>query len=237
MRQEAYTIMHEAEGSWWHDGRSHTAKKILDSFGAGRDLRILDVGAGLGAQLPLLSRYGHVTAFEPNTLARESCHARGYAEVSDATDIGVLADERAGQFDLIALFDVLEHVADERPFLASLSKLLAPGGRLIVNVPAYQFLWTKFDEAALHFRRYTCRTLVQALEENGFDVSYASYWNMLLFIPAALVRLAGKSGESATQLPRWLDRLFYGIVAGEDSVIPTLSLPFGTSVIALAKKR
>lgn len=99
-----------------------------------------------------------------------------------------------GKFDVILLFDVLEHISDEFTFLRALSFHLAPGGVLILNVPAGQWAWSSYDVADGHLRRYSFRTLQKAVCTSGFALLEWSYWGLPL-VPAVLLRKLLLFGE------------------------------------------
>jgi hypothetical protein len=99
-------------------------------------------------------------------------------------------------------------------------------------------LWSELDVLAMHYRRYNKAQIIAVLEKAGFEIEYASYWNMMLTIPAFLVRRGtGKAGYSAFNMPRWIDRLFFEWVRFESLFMPWLKLPFGTSVFVYARKK
>jgi SAM-dependent methyltransferase len=85
------------------------------------------------------------------------------------------------QFDVVGLFDVLEHVPEDEETLASLWQLLVPGGRLLLTVPAHQFLWSYFDEASHHCRRYSPKDLRRKLTDAGFQVEFLSQFMACIF--------------------------------------------------------
>jgi SAM-dependent methyltransferase len=102
-----------------------------------------------------------------------------------------------GRFDVIFLFDVLEHIADERGFLDALIYHLAPCGHLVLNVPAGQWAYSEYDQAAGHVRRYSIRTLRDAVAPTGLRIGKWTYWGLPL-VPTLLVRklwLKGKQGK------------------------------------------
>ena len=80
------------------------------------------------------------------------------------------------------------------------------------------------------------RSLRAVLEAAGFEVEYASYWNMILFLPAATMRLLGRSGESALALPRLIDAVFYFLVCIDTVIMRVVPLPFGTGIVCIARK-
>lgn len=159
----------------------------------------------------------------------------------------------ATSFDLIALFDVLEHLPQDESVLECIRGMLRPGGRLLVTVPAYPSLWSYFDEAALHQRRYTPVELRSKLRTAGFEIEYLSPFMSLLFPVMWLGRrlrgaLRGGRPED-TAARRRLSEGELRIVPGINSLLAWLMrpeaawvsrrrrLPFGTSLIALATAR
>ena len=139
----------------------------------------LDVGAGIGSNL----EYMHVpgrrwTAVEPHGPSADRLRARVAAgELPADTEVvtGSLRDlGEDRRFDAITYIDVLEHIRDDRAEIAAAASLLVPGGRLVVLAPAYQFLFSPFDERIGHHRRYTARTLLD-LTPAGLDVEWKGY--------------------------------------------------------------
>ena len=220
------------EHSWWYRGRAAAVGAALKRVGVSEESEILDLGCGFGGMYETLARFGkHVSAYEPDNEARDGAKKRGYTEVFSSE-----GEALAHTCDLIGLFDVVEHIEDDRAFLARLHAALKDEGRVAITVPAFQFLWSVHDVNHHHFRRYTATSMRSALESAGFRIEYTSYWNMILFFPAALMRLLGRTGEDALSLPQWIDKLFLFIVKLENPCIRILSLPFGTGLVVVARK-
>ncbi|OGZ07920.1 MAG: hypothetical protein A3C93_04345 [Candidatus Lloydbacteria bacterium RIFCSPHIGHO2_02_FULL_54_17] len=235
MEKHAFQLLHDAEHSWWYRGRSFVVGRILGRYlRERRTEKILDLGAGFGGMLPVLKKYGTVTAQEPDAEARERCRAQGYDDVAATEDPELLPKN---SFSLICAFDVLEHTPDDGAFLRLIHGLLFDDGSLVLTVPAWQWLWSEHDVLHHHYRRYSRKQLVHLLESAGFRVCYASYWNMLFFFPMAFVRLLGRSGEGALSLSRPLNALLFAVVLVESLVVPHLSLPLGTGIVVFAEKR
>lgn len=159
--------------------------------------RILEVGCGSGNVLRVLQRLtagrGHVEGLELSEEAAATARVRTGLTVTN----GYLSDlTTAAPFDLIAAFDVLEHIADELAVLREMRERLQPYGRLILTVPAHQSLWSPFDVASGHERRYTLGTLSRALRAAGFRVEYRTYFMSLLFPPMWLRRRILKSEKA-----------------------------------------
>jgi len=231
MERAAFILLHESESSWWYRGRAVIVRGVLDQIR--RDnLSIIDFGAGYGGMYDTLAAYGTVSAYEPDAESNTVAQEKGYVAVYDSA-----ASALEHRHDVIALFDVLEHIEGDRAFLQNAQSALTEKGRLLITVPAMPFLWSAHDEKHHHFRRYTRRSLQKVLEENGYEVERISYWNMFLFFPAATARLLGRSGESSFNLPRVLDTLFYMLVRLESFLMRLVPLPFGVSLVAIARKK
>lgn len=203
------------------------------------DRELLEVGCGSGFNLIMLERFGRVHALEmsPSAAAR----ARERAPQSKV-DVGLIPMTLDHKYDVICLFDVLEHIEDEPVAINWLHEHLRPGGQIFVTVPAYQFLWTEYDVAAHHYRRYTRSDLIASLG-NRFSVDYATYFNTHLFPIVAVVRvfrhLFGlKSGERDTSIGSTglTNILLRKIFSSELHWLPGIRLPFGVSILLAARK-
>lgn len=233
MQRKGFDILRESEDSWWFAGRRLIASKIMKKYCRSTGGHILDFGSGFGGMLQVLSRFGSVSAFEPNDEAREVAEGRGYSKVFSNVD-EALADN--DHYSAIALFDVVEHIEDDKGFITRAHKNLSAGGKIIITVPAFQWLWSNHDIEHNHFRRYSKKEIDKLVEECGFSIEYSGYWNFFLFPPALLVRLSGRSGSDSLSSAFFLNKIFLAIVRLESMLIPALSLPFGTGIILVAKK-
>lgn len=135
---------------------------------------ILDVGGGNGyVSRGLIDAGCEAVLLEPGpTGARNARESRGLPDVICATleDAAIVP----GSVPAVGLFDVLEHIEDDRAFVARLHEMLRPGGWLYLTVPAFTSLWSMSDVDAMHFRRYTRATLTRVLA-GRFEVAYATY--------------------------------------------------------------
>ena len=232
MERSAYDLL-QSEKSWWYRGRARALAAALSGSRVPVLKNVLDYGAGYGGMRDELSPYGeNVCAFEPHSEARAMAEKRRYETVY-AREV----DAFAQKWDLIGLFDVVEHIDDDRGFFWRVREALNDRGWLAITVPAFPFLWSAHDVNLHHYRRYTKATLKSLLDETDYDVEYASYWNMSLFLPAAAMRLMGKSGESGLSLPGMLDAVFLRLITLETLCQRLISLPFGTGIVVIARKR
>lgn len=144
-------------------------------------------------------------------------------------------------FDVLLMFDVLEHIEDESAFLQSVKFHLAPSGTLLINVPAHPFLFSAYDRAAGHCRRYSRDALARVVEQNGFRIRAITYWGLPL-APLLLARkiVAGmrRSEQQAYSSgfdpgPRLVNRLLALLARCE----PLPQQWFGTSVMAVLENQ
>jgi SAM-dependent methyltransferase len=156
--------------------------------------KLAEFGCGHGLlQRQVEDAYGkEVTGFDLNERALK----QNVSRLSKVCCYDVFQRDPAlrAKFDVILLFDVLEHISDESRFLQALSFHLAPGGVLIMNVPAGQWAWSSYDVADGHLRRYSIETLQNAVCANGFSPQKLSYWGLPL-VPAVLLRKLWLLGE------------------------------------------
>ena len=245
MESNEYEIMYANEDvHWWFQG---TRTVILDYCQMNSDRlgdhkpRILDVGCGTGGTLMALREVADVTGIELDAGAVEFCKERGLEQVFQGAAESLPFDDNA--FDMVFALDVIEHLDDDTVGLQEFFRVLKPGGDLVITVPAYQFLWSHHDVALHHRRRYTKRKLLDAIRGVGLSVQRASYYNTLLFPIVAGVRLmqrlSGTDGPSTSDVslpPKWINRLLCTLLESERFALRGVSLPFGVSLIALAKK-
>jgi SAM-dependent methyltransferase len=241
MERKVYEQMAKLDSShWWFTAR----RRILDGLiervvRPPKDARILELGAGTGHNLAMLSRFGQIEASELDPVAREIASERLGRPVIEAA-LPDLSMFPADSYDLVALLDVLEHVPDDRGSLQSIRGRLKPGGALLLTVPINPWMWSAHDVAHHHHRRYRKGEIKRLAEEAGFEIELLSPFNSLLFPPIAAVRLAGKltgKDDSDDAMPsplvnRTLDTIF-GLERG---LIGRLPMPFGVSLVAVLRR-
>jgi SAM-dependent methyltransferase len=243
MDPTAYDVVHEVEEShWFFVGRRRILARLLDEPLRELDSpQILDIGCGTGATMGFLERYGQVTGIDVSPKAIRYCREQNQSRLCLADGASLPFADRS--FDLVTALDLLEHLPQETRGLQEMRRVLKSGGRMILFVPAFMFLWSDFDRFSGHHRRYTRRELRQRVEEAGFDVVKISYFDTFLFpavwaVRAAENRLSGRRPAcSDLDLPSDLfNRLLTSIFSLEASLIDRCSLPFGVSLLCVARK-
>ncbi|MEB3222376.1 MAG: class I SAM-dependent methyltransferase [Candidatus Sericytochromatia bacterium] len=245
MELEAYREMAATEAThWWFAARRAISRAVIARLGLPRPARLLEVGAGTGGNWPMLAEFGSVAAVEASpeaiALAREALPPGLAVDLRE----GRLPEAMpfAGPFDLVCLFDVLEHIEDDAAALRALAPLCGPTGRLLLTVPAHPWLWSAHDAFLHHRRRYTAAGLRACLEAAGFEVLRLTPLNAWLFPLVAgarlLGRLTGGAGAVGSPLPPpWLNGLLRAIYASERHWLARADLPVGVSLLAVARPR
>ncbi|HEY4689981.1 MAG TPA: class I SAM-dependent methyltransferase [Anaerolineae bacterium] len=244
MNIEEYETMYRVEDAhWWYRGMETITRAVLDrAVGRGRDRRILDAGCGTGAVMGYLADYGCVTGFDFAAEALHFCRIRRRDRLNRASVMALpYAD---ASFDLVTSFDVLceRSVVDDEVALREFARVLKPGGRVLLRLPAYNWLRGKHDEAVYIRHRYTARELRDKLRRTGFAPERVSYANMLLFPIAALKRAAEhvvpirQNGSDLTIGTGLLNAPLRWILSAEAPFVARTGLPFGLTVVALGRK-
>jgi SAM-dependent methyltransferase len=221
MERALYDRFAEVEHKhWWFVAYRRIIAGVIASLGLPRDAKILDAGCGNGGNLAMLSQFGEVYASEMDgEAAKRSVDKR----IAKAVKHEALPEQCSFDNNFFDLIDKLK-----------------TGGKLLVAVPAYMFLWSGHDVANHHWRRYTRAGLRRVIASAGFVNGYASYFNVCLFPAAALgrfiKRIKGDGSHDLAMPAPWLNRALTSLFGNEALFIPKISFPFGVSLMAIATK-
>jgi SAM-dependent methyltransferase len=244
MEPNEYTTMAAVElQHWWYGGMRAINAALLNRVFAGRhDLRILDAGCGTGGDALFLQRYGTVVGLDLAAAAIALARERIPGRLVRGSVLHLpFADQ---SFDLVTSFDVLYHraVIDERQALAEVRRVLRPNGRLLLRLPAYEWLRSRHDRQVHTRHRYTAGEVTRLLQANGFVIEQLTYALTILFPLSAAIRLfervlPANTGESAMALPSPpLNATLRLPMQLEAAYLARGGrLPFGLSIVALAQ--
>ena len=226
---------------WWYRARRDILADYLTRYGAlPKDAKILEIGCGTGHNLPMLAEFGDIDAIEIDPAAREIASERLGKPVG-AAPLPELPGVPRKHYDLIAVLDVVEHIEDDVAALKAMADCLAPGGKILIAVPAHAWLWSAHDVVNHHHRRYSKATLQSAIETAGLKPEKLGYFNSLLFPLAAAARIAGRmtgrDDSDDSPPPKLVNALFEKIFRLERHLVGRVRMTPGVSIVTLAVPR
>jgi SAM-dependent methyltransferase len=197
MEREYELQTHRAEDRhWWYRGRRSVLEGVIAQLRLPARARILDAGCGSGRNMVELAHQGIVTGIELSETSVSLARERSVGKVIEGSVLEM--PFAADSFELAASLDVIEHLEDDLGALRELRRVVAPGGALLITVPAYQWLWSGHDEINHHHRRYTRRSLLKVAQEAGWEPVRTTYFNSLLLPVAIALRVLDRFSPSKT---------------------------------------
>ncbi len=245
MEPHTYAIMNRVEDShWWFVGR----RAILEEFmrqiiqnpkSKTQNPRILDVGCGTGANLEMLANFGEAEGVDVSDEALEFCRLKNLKATKGLAEKLPFADE---SFDVVTALDVVEHLDDDIAGLKEMHRVLKSGGRTLIFVPAFMWLWGVQDDISNHRIRYTKKQIVERLQKSGFEIERATYANWTFFAPIlagrTIMKITGIKPESENNVNvSALNGIFGKLFSAERFWLKRANFPFGVSIVIVAKKR
>lgn len=241
----------EAE-HWWFVGRRRALLPLFESAMAGHETDlVVDVGCGTGGTVGTLGRsyrmIGIDQSAEAITAARRNYPEQSFILGAVASELAELAGEAA----LYLIMDVLEHVEDDRGFLATVVDQARTGSHVLVTVPAGRHLWSRHDETASHLRRYEWDSLSALIQGLPVETRLLSYFNSRLYPPISLARWIGRRlavslGQNNTDFampPAPVNGLLARLFGGEATALAAAldqgrpAYRQGVSLVALLRRR
>lgn len=235
--------LHE-EDFWWFLGMRRITQTLLHKYVKSNiNNKILDVGCGGGGKFEMLNQYGKVYGIDISPEALRYSKLRNLAEVTYGSVEKIPMENN--EFDLINCNDVLYHneVGNDVLAIHEFARVLKLGGILFIREAAYDWLRGHNDKMVWVKRRYSKNEIISKLEANGFEILRISYVNCLLFPIALIVRLFERAinrndiPQDIYQPPFLLNSFFKYILYAESVLLPYISLPFGVSIVCVAKKK
>jgi SAM-dependent methyltransferase len=243
MERVVYRQMAELDQRhWWFRARREVLAALIErTTKLPKRARLLEIGCGTGHNLPMLAGFGRTDAVEIDEEARGIAERRLGRRVINSA-LPELAGVPDHAYDLVAVLDVIEHLADDRAAVSSIAgKLKKKTGKLLITVPAHPWMWSPHDVVNHHQRRYSKRALAALVESSPLKLDKIGYFNSLLFPLAIAERFSSKlSGREdaelklpAPPLNAALERAF----AAERHLIGRFPLPPGLSLFAVASAK
>jgi SAM-dependent methyltransferase len=228
----------EAE-HWWFVGRRRLISRVISQLQIHRSAKVLDVGTGTGTNLRLLVQLGftEIEGLDFNEDAINFCKHKGLGMVRQGDACAMPFPDKS--FDLILATDIIEHLDDDLRALSEIHRVLKPGGKCIILVPAFMLLWGFQDERCHHKRRYTLNRLLRVVNASGLTSVNHHYFNYILFFPILLARKIIKLGnlkvKNETQInTKFLNSILTWIFTFDIKTSPLLCPPIGVSIFVIA---
>lgn len=242
MKKEEYQKLYDFERFyWWHVGRREIIKTLISKISPLKNSHILEIGCGTGGNIEILSHFGEVVGLDNSPEAIKFCQERGFRNCLLGEAENINFPEKS--FDLIMALDLLEHIEDEQKMLKETRRVLKDDGRLLIMVPAYQFLWSEHDEALHHKRRYSLGGLNLVIKKADFKVAWESYFITFtaptFFIYRLLSKIIKKKMDSRTDyiiLPPFINKILIFLLKIEARLSKYICFPFGISIACIVKK-
>ncbi len=248
MDTKKYKRMFNLEDTYWWFLAKHKIVQSLISLYYGsstKGVTALDLGCGTGAFLNRLDSMGiKAYGLDISKEAINFCIYRRRGELVQGNIEGEMPF-RDNTFHIVTGLDVIEHVDNYQNVIIEACRILKPNGLLVVTTPAFKFLWNQHDEVHHHKRRFVRKELKTAIEATGkLRILKLSYYNFFLFFIVCLFRIFKKTfcgirGQSDDFLwvPPMINKFLFKIFGMESFFLKCVNLPFGVSIIAIAKKQ
>ena len=239
----------DGESSFWVRSRNRLFKRMIhDHMAPGAKTRFLEIGCGNGQFIRQIVENENLEITGSEIYLKGLLYAKKSLPDVDFIQFDVTTGLIGEQFDLIAALDVLEHIENDGAALSNIERMLRKGGRVIIAVPQYKFLWSRLDEILKHKRRYSKRDLIAKLREKGFDVSFCTSFVFVLFPLMFFSRMFDRGRrksqpeeellEKKVKFSPTVNRMFDRLMRIDEWLIRLgFALPFGGTLVVVAVKR
>jgi SAM-dependent methyltransferase len=242
MKKITYDIEWELQSShWWFQGRRRLLKSLLSRKEIQKNCSLLDIGCGVGSNLSLLQSLGFMAFGMDTEIYSLSLAKRRLPAIPLINGDLLKLPFKTNSVELIIATDVLEHLQYDIRGIKEIHRVLKQEGKVVLTVPAFQFLWGTQDDVGKHQRRYSKNQLRKKMEMEGFKILRSSYFNFFLFFPILLsrrlihlfnLRIDSENRINAPLINFFLKRIF----SLESSILKYFSFPFGVSIYCVAEK-
>lgn len=242
LKSQYGNIFKHQDSYWWYKGMAAINSALLKKYlPKNKKLKILDVGCGPGAALLYLSKFGEVTGVDLSDEALKFAKKRGKVKKADISSLPF----KDASFDVVTCLDVLYHawVKDNNRALLQINHVLKPGGIFLLREPAYDWFRSSEDIVDFTKHRFTKKEIEEELSES-FKLLKITYANCLLFPLAFIKRIPQVIGFQKKQnksdffgIHPLLNKVLFAFINAESKVIGNINFPFGTSVVAVARKK
>ncbi|GMV99960.1 MAG: hypothetical protein AMXMBFR84_10990 [Candidatus Hydrogenedentota bacterium] len=249
MKQEIYALAFQEEDThWWYAARRRILVELVARLAraSGEPNRILDYGCGTGSILKAMQPLGEAYGIDMSGEAVQHCRQRGLDRVAHVPLEELIRYENPfdRRFHIVTMLDVLEHIPGDVGALRGIGEWIEPGGRVVIAVPAYEFLWSGEDYVSEHVRRYTASGLKRVVREAGFHVERCTYFNAFLLPVQLAVVLAKRVFDPRSMYVSMVrptspivNTVLRTVFESERFFLPWMRFPAGGSLVCIGVKR
>jgi 2-polyprenyl-3-methyl-5-hydroxy-6-metoxy-1,4-benzoquinol methylase len=236
----------EANQHFWNKSRAELINKYFCRFVDLND-KILEIGCGTGYIADKISESGYKNIALSDIHFQSFKYAKQLYGFKDLYQFSIFDPPFAEEFDVISLFDVIEHLDNDIEALKSVALMLKSGGKIILTIPAHQILWHRGDRVAGHKRRYNLSNINEAIKKAGFKRITSKYFFVTIFLPLLIrsftqrdngskISSYEKEFESKVKINKISNYIFYKICQLENKIHRFMPNFFGGSIILVAQK-
>jgi SAM-dependent methyltransferase len=244
MNADEYSNLGRVEREhWYYAGKRVLVRRWIERAGGmSRESRLLDCGAGTGLFAESMRAVCRVQALDDHAESLALLRTR-FAPEEIVEGSATAIPLPAATVDCVTALDVLEHIPDDHGAVAEIGRVLRPGGTVVVTVPALMSLWSDWDVALHHQRRYSAPELRTLFGDSQWEILHLNFTNVVVFPAVWLVRRWQRRRAAGTNArmedvvpPAWINRILQGIFV-QLGLVRGIRFPFGVSLILVARKR
>jgi SAM-dependent methyltransferase len=225
---------------WWRTGKYEIYQKLFLNYAVSPCRRLLDAGCGPGHFTPWIEpvSQGNLVSLDPELVPLLFARSRGQRLMVQGDMQS--SPFRSNFFDFVFCLEVCEHVEDDGKIVGEIFRILRPGGRALITVPALPVLWGPHDEMSGHFRRYKKRDFRNLLSSADFIILKLTFAQFIFFFPLFITRrlkkMRGQQQRDAFQVKPRINQMLHRLVSLEYGLLKFFSLPLGTNLLAIVEK-
>ena len=218
---------------FWFKSRRNLILQVFNKFISKKD-KIIEIGAGTGSIAMMLSNNDYDLSIGELHPSGIEYFLRDNNRKLPIYQFNIMNNPFKEHFDVVGLFDVLEHIKDDKLAIRHIYNMLKPNGKVVLTVPAHMWLWCEEDEVSNHFKRYELDNLKKMLISEGFTISYATHF-FLSIIPLLYIRTKSKASNNIKINP--IINLALSIASNiENKLLNFISFRMGGSIIMVGEK-
>jgi len=238
-----------SKNSFWVQSRNRLFKYLIRKSLTGSHIKkVLEIGCATGDLISEIEEFKDLTITGSEIYINGLWYAKQNLPDIEFIQYDVTEGVIGNHFDLIAAFDVIEHIENDVAALGNIFDMLKEGGVAIISVPQYQFMYGNLDKIVCHKRRYSKKELLSKIRDSGFSLQYTTSFVFMLFPIMLILRLLDKKNDTSTSTQKdalekrakfnpYLNKALDFVMQADEYLIKkNVSLPFGGTLVVIAKK-